>query len=152
MGLYLFDRALAVLEIIPDEAITESEQEAERCGLISHNVTAKYTEILDKAAYFGIRDPLDRDNFWIYKIVTRKKEGYEITVDGIYKLFDDLKAQDYIKDARLQKAGFDTAIKPVLQGSGWEMVHNSVSGIASTNFYYTSRLHAFWEAVKTWRC
>ena len=152
MGLYLFDRTLAVLEIIPDESITESEQEAERCGLISHSVTAKYTESLDKAAYFGMRDPLDRDNFWIYKIVTRKKEGYEITVDGIYKLFDDLKAQDYIKDVRPQKAGFDTAIKPVLQGSGWEMAQNSVTGIASTNFYYTSRLHAFWEVIKTWRC
>lgn len=152
MGLYLFDRTLVVIEIIPDESITESEQEAERCGLISHSVTAKYTESLDKAAYFGMRDPLDRDNFWIYKIVTRKKEGYEITVDGIYKLFDDLKAQDYIKDVRPQKAGFDTAIKPVLQGSGWEMAQNSVTGIASANFYYKSRLHAFWEAVKTWRC
>lgn len=152
MGLYLFDRTLVVIEIIPDESITESEQEAERCGLISHSVTAKYTESLDKAAYFGMRDPLDRDNFWIYKIVTRKKEGYEITVDGIYKLFDDLKAQDYIKDVRPQKAGFDTAIKPVLQGSGWEMAQNSVTGIASANLYYKSRLHAFWEAVKTWRC
>ena len=152
MGLYLFDRELAVLEIIPDESTTESEQEAERCGLISHSVTAKYTQSMDVAAYFGMRDPLDRDNFWIYKIVTRKKEGYEITVDGIYKLFDDLKAQDYIKDVRPQKAGFDAAIKPVLQGSGWEIAQNSVTGIASTNFYYTSRLHAFWEVIKTWRC
>lgn len=152
MGTYLFDRRLSVIDILPNDILTESDQIAERAGLITHSVNAKYTESLDKAAYFGMRDPLDRDNFWIYKIVTRKKEGYEITIDGIYKLFDDLKAQDYIKDARPQKTGFDAAIAPVLQGSGWNVAQNSVSGIASTNFYYTSRLHAFWDAIKTWRC
>lgn len=152
MGTYLFDRRLSIIDVLPNDALIESDQIAERAGLITHSVSAKYTESLDKAAYFGMRDPLDRGNFWIYKIVTRKKEGYEITVDGIYKLFDDLKAQDYIKDARPQKTGFDAAIEPVLQGSGWSMAQNSVSGIASTNFYYTSRLHAFWDAIKTWRC
>ena len=152
MGTYLFDRRLSIIDVLPNDALIESDQIAERAGLITHSVNAKYTESLDKAAYFGMRDPLDRDNFWIYKIVTRKKEGYEIIVDGIYKLFDDLKAQDYIKDARPQKTGFDAAIAPVLQGSGWNMAQNSVSGIASTNFYYTSRLHAFWDAIKTWRC
>lgn len=152
MGTYLFDRRLSVIDILHNDILTESDQIAERAGLITHSVNAKYTESLDKAAYFGMRDPLDRDNFWIYKIVTRKKEGYEITIDGIYKLFDDLKAQDYIKDARPQKTGFDAAIAPVLQGSGWNVAQNSVSGIASTNFYYTSRLHAFWDAIKTWRC
>ncbi|WP_066925576.1 phage tail spike protein [Murdochiella massiliensis] len=152
MGTYLFDRRLSVIDVLPNDILTESDQIAERAGLITHSVNAKYTESLDKAAYFGMRDPLDRGNFWIYKIVTRKKEGYEIIVDGIYKLFDDLKAQDYIKDARPQKTGFDAAIAPVLQGSGWNMAQNSVSGIASTNFYYTSRLHAFWDAIKTWRC
>lgn len=152
MGTYLFDRRLSVIDVLPNDILTESDQIAERAGLITHSVSAKYTESLDKAAYFGMRDPLDRGNFWIYKIVTRKKEGYEITVDGIYKLFDDLKAQDYIKDARPQKTGFDAAIAPVLQGSGWNVAQNSVSGIASTNFYYTSRLHAFWDAIKTWRC
>lgn len=152
MGTYLFDRRLSVIDILPNDILTESDQIAERAGLITHSVRAKYTESLDKAAYFGMRDPLDRDNFWIYKVVTRKKEGYEIIVDGIYKLFDDLKAQDYIKDARPKKTGFDAAIAPVLQGSGWNMAQNSVSGIASTNFYYTSRLHAFWDAIKTWRC
>lgn len=152
MGTYLFDRRLSVIDVLPNDILTESDQIAERAGLITHSVNAKYTESLDKAAYFGMRDPLDRDNFWIYKIVTRKKEGYEITIDGIYKLFDDLKAQDYIKDARPQKTGFDAAIAPVLQGAGWNVAQNSVSGIASTNFYYTSRLHAFWDAIKTWRC
>ena len=137
MGTYLFDRRLSIIDVLPNDALIESDQIAERAGLITHSVSAKYTESLDKAAYFGMRDPLDRGNFWIYKIVTRKKEGYEITVDGIYKLFDDLKAQDYIKDARPQKTGFDAAIAPVLQGSGWNMAQNSVSGIASTNFYYT---------------
>ena len=152
MGTYLFDRRLSVIDVLPNDILTESDQIAERAGLITHSVNAKYTESLDKAAYFGMRDPLDRGNFWIYKIVTRKKEGYEIVIDGIYKLFDDLKAQDYIKDARPQKTGFDAAIAPVLQGSGWNVAQNSVSGIASTNFYYTSRLHAFWDAIKTWRC
>ena len=152
MGIYLFDRRLSVIDVLPNDVLIESDQIAERAGLITHSVRAKYTESLDKAAYFGMRDPLDRDNFWIYKVVTRKKEGYEIIVDGIYKLFDDLKAQDYIKDARPKKTGFDAAIAPVLQGSGWNMAQNSVSGIASTNFYYTSRLHAFWDAIKTWRC
>ena len=152
MGTYLFDRRLSVIDVLPNDILTESDQIAERAGLITHSINAKYKESLDKAAYFGMRDPLDRDNFWIYKIVTRKKEGYEIVIDGIYKLFDDLKAQDYIKDARPQKTGFDAAIAPVLQGSGWNVAQNSVSGIASTNFYYTSRLHAFWDAIKTWRC
>lgn len=152
MGIYLFDRRLSVIDVLPNDVLIESDQIAERAGLITHSVRAKYTESLEKAAHFGMRDPLDRGNFWIYKIVTREKEGCEIVVDGIYKLFDDLKAQDYIKDVRPQKAGFDAAIDPVLQGSGWNMAQNSVSGIASTNFYYTSRLHAFWDAIKTWRC
>lgn len=148
MSLVLFDQTLQVTRIIGSENIIEDTQVAERDGLITHTVEARYDPAMDTCVYFGERDPIDRENFWLYRVTKREKSGYTMTLDGMHKFFDDLKAYGYIKEKRPHNVGFDVMIDPVLSGTGWTIGEHSVTGRGSQSFYYTSRLDAFWKTIE----
>lgn len=65
-------------------------------------------------------------------------------------MFDDLKAYDVIRDKRPKNVSALAGITTVLEGSRWQVGNVTSTKIGTANWYYVSRLEAFWEYLEVW--
>lgn len=152
--IYLLDHREQLLEdgILGADEVTESWQVQAIRGLITHRVEAAYRPALDTCAYFGMRDPLNHDEFYFYKVTKRVKSGHTMTLSGVHKFFDDLKGRGYVKDIRPSGTPLSVPLTTVLKDTGWVVGRNTVTRTATTNLYYVDKLTAFWQLLSAWDC
>ena len=154
MDVYLFDNNLTVLSIVPDDLVTLSEQTKKHNDLITHSLKVIYSSIydLDTCAYFGMRDVDDKSQFWIYKVVDRRKNSTDTQIElkGVHKFFDDLKGVT-IRDIRPNNSDTRSAFDKILKETGWELGTVNSKTRASTNYYYDQALDAFFDALEIWQ-
>jgi phage minor structural protein len=151
-GVFLFDKSKTLIEIISPEDIAMNEQTPELNGLIKHAVAGKYTKKADEAQFFGMPDVDDDNIFWMYKIDKRNTESKQFTFDGTHILFDDLKGRGgIIKDRRPNNEPVVSILSDILSGTGWEIGHIQTSNLGTSNYYYTSKIEAFWDFLEKWR-
>ena len=86
----------------------------------------------------------------MYKVDKRSKENNNIVINGTYTLFDDLKAYDIIRDKRPKNQSTTVVINAILEGSRWQLGSNTSGNLGTANWYYVSRLEAFWEFLENW--
>lgn len=137
--------------VIDPEDLLESTQVQELNGLITTTITAPYSQELERAFYVGSRDIDDNNIFWMYKVDKRSKENNNIVLNGTYVLFDELKAYDIIRDKRPANVSALSGITTILEGSRWQLGSNTSTHLGTANWYYISRLEAFWEYLENWR-
>lgn len=65
-------------------------------------------------------------------------------------MFDDLKAYDVIRDKRPKNVSALGGISIVLEGSRWQVGNVTSTKLGTENFYYISRLEAFWKYLEAW--
>lgn len=65
-------------------------------------------------------------------------------------MFDDLKAYDVIRDKRPSNASALVGISTLLEGSRWQVGNITSTHTGTANWYYVSRLEAFWEYLENW--
>lgn len=145
-GIYLLDNKQNLIKSIPGNRLTENFQEPELCGQIIGWAKLPYKHFNKKAEYFGVKED---NNFWLYKIRKKQKEGGYITIDGIHIFFDELKGA-VVRDIRNQNTSGNLVVEKIISGTGWELKSNITERIASKNYYYQSALSAFYDAAKTW--
>lgn len=148
--MYLFDKNEELISIIDPEELLESQQVQELNGLINTTVSAPYSTDLEDAFYIGSRDVDDNGIFWMYKVDKRTKEGNSITLNGTYVLFDELKAYGLIRDKRPKNVSALSGITTILEGSRWQVGNITSTHLGTANWYYISRLEAFWEYLEKW--
>lgn len=136
--------------VINPEDLLESAQVQELNGLITTTITAPYSQELERAFYVGSRDVDDNGIFWMYKVDKRSKENNNIVLNGTYTLFDELKAYDIIRDKRPTNATALSGITTILEGSRWQVGNVTSTHLGTANWYYISRLEAFWEYLENW--
>lgn len=136
--------------VIDPEDLLESTQVQELNGLITTTITAPYSQELERAFYVGSRDIDDNSIFWMYKVDKRSKENGNIVLNGTYTLFDELKAYDIIRDKRPTNATTLSGISTILEGSRWQVGNVTSTHLGTANWYYISRLEAFWEYLENW--
>ncbi|MDD7732862.1 MAG: phage tail protein [Firmicutes bacterium] len=147
MAVYFFNQYMELCFTVPETAIVSSDQESTLGGLITHETEVIEQDGLKDMAYFGLKDPLDRSNFVVYKItMTKSDDGKTRTFQGIHKFFDDLKG-GYIKDRR-PSGNISLALSIILQDTGWDLLAYDVTKKASLNMYYVSKITAFWDLQK----
>lgn len=146
----MFDKNEELITVVDPEYLLESEQTQELNGLITTIVSAPYSKELESAFYIGSRDIDDNNIFWLYKVDKRTKENNNIILNGTYSLFDDLKAYDVIRDKRPSNVSALVGINAILEGSRWQVGNFTSTHIGTANWYYVSRLEAFWEYLKNW--
>ena len=147
----MFDKNEELITVVDPEYLLESEQTQELNGLITTIVSAPYSKELESAFYIGSRDIDDNNVFWLYKVDKRTKENNNIILNGTYSLFDDLKAYGVIRDKRPSNASALVGINTVLEGSRWQVGNITSTHTGTANWYYVSRLEAFWEYLENWR-
>lgn len=146
----MFDKNEELITVVDPEYLLESEQTQELNGLITTVVSAPYSKELESAFYIGSRDIDDNNIFWLYKVDKRTKENNNIILNGTYSLFDDLKAYDVIRDKRPSNASALVGINAILEGSRWQVGNITSTHAGTANWYYVSRLEAFWEYLENW--
>lgn len=147
----MFDKNEELITVVDPEYLLESEQTQELNGLITTIVSAPYSKELESAFYIGSRDIDDNNIFWLYKVDKRTKENNNIILNGTYSLFDDLKAYDVIRDKRPSDVSALVGINAILEGSRWQVGNITSTHTGTANWYYVSRLEAFWEYLENWR-
>lgn len=146
----MFDKNEELITVVNPEYLLESEQVQIKNELITTIVSAPYSKELESAFYIGSRDIDDNNIFWLYKVDKRTKENNNIILNGTYSLFDDLKAYDVIRDKRPSNASALVGINTVLEGSRWQVGNITSTHTGTANWYYVSRLEAFWEYLENW--
>lgn len=146
IGIYLLDKNQNLIKSIAPDLLIENTQVMELGGQITARAKFPYKDFDESAEYFGVKED---DNFWLYKIRKKQKEGGYITIDGIHIFFDELKGK-VVRDIRNQDTPANLVVEKIIAGTGWDLKSNVSKNIASKNFYYQSALSAFYDAVQTW--
>ena len=149
--IYLFDKNKELIDIIPYDDLLANPQDWTLNGLIKGTATGIYTESIEQAHFYGTRDIDDPNVFWQYKIVNYTKENGQFTFEGIYVLFDDLAGRGVIRDRRPQNATITTVMEYILEDTGWQLGQVQSTHKGTSNYYYVSKLEAFWDFIEKWR-
>lgn len=149
-ALYLFDVNEQFMDLIPGEDLLENGQTQELKKLITANASALYSEDLEQAVFIGHRDIDDSNVFHQYKVTRFKNNNGIVEIEGVHAFFDDMQAYGFIKDKRPTDATAATALGGILEGSRWQIGFNQCTTSATSNYYYVSRLEAFWDFVEKW--
>ncbi len=148
--LYLFDKSEALFDVISAEEMAEHTQISEIKGLVQIIAQVPFSGNVEKAVYVGHKDVDQPDIFHMYVVDRVKKEHKLMEIRGTHVFFDDLKGYGVLRDKRPQNVTVSRPMNDLLEGSRWKLGTVDSSHIASTNFYYESRLEAFWKTVETW--
>lgn len=146
----MFNKNEELISIIDPEDLLEHTQTQGLNDLITATVSAPYSKDLEDAFYIGSKDIDDHNIFWLYKVDERTRDNNILTVQATYSLFDDLKAYGVIRDRRPSKVNAAAALSIVLEGSRWQVGNVTTTRTGTANWYYVSRLEAFWELLENW--
>jgi phage minor structural protein len=150
-AIYFFDKNKKLITVIAPEDILSSQQEAELNGLITHTASGIYTDDVDAAHFFGVVDIDDANNFWLYKIDKKTVSDGQFTLNGTYVLFDDLSGRGgIIKDRRPQNESVQTILTDIIADTGWQIGQMQSTHTGTSNYYYVSKLEAFWDFLDKW--
>lgn len=150
-AVFLFDKNKELIEIISPEDISDNEQTGELNALITHYVAGKHSKKVDEAHFFGMHDVDDDSIFLMYKIDKRNTENKRFEVDGTHILFDDLKGRGGVmKDRRPSNEPVQRILPDILRGTGWTLGNVYTSNTGTSNYYYVSKLQAFWDFLEKW--
>lgn len=149
--IYLFDKAKTLLTAIDPQQITEHQQEITLNGLITAAAATRYAPEVEQAQFFGAKDIDDEGIFWMYKIDRLAKTDGMALLDGTYVLFDDLAGRGIMKDRRPKNEGAATVLADILEGTGWQVGNVNTTHTGTSNYYYVSKLTAFWDFLEKWR-
>lgn len=149
--LYLFDNNKTLIATVAKPDTLESSQEQILNGLITAKVTFRYIPEADQAQFFGAKDIDDSSIFWMYKVDRQEKADGTASMSGTYVLFDDLNGRGIIEDRRPVNEGASTVLTDILAGTGWTVGNVTTSHKGTSNYYFSSKLAAFWDFLEKWR-
>lgn len=149
-ALYLFDVNEQFIDLIPGEDLMEHDQTQELKKLITISASALYSEMLESAVFVGHRDIDDSNVFHQYRVTKFKNNNGIAEIEGVHTFFDDMQAYGFIKDKRPTDATVSTALGGILEGSRWQLGVIQSAHSATSNYYYVSRLEAFWDFIEKW--
>lgn len=150
-AVYLFDKNKELLTSISPENTVENMQELQLNDLIIHTVRGVYTDKVEEAHFFGVVDVDDSNIFWMYKVDKQTTENDYFVLHGTYVLFDDLRGRGGVmRDRRPQGESIIQILPDILEGTGWSIGNIQSSNIGTSNYYYVSKLEAFWDFLDQW--
>ena len=150
MDLYYFNNKEELLGIIPIERQIRHEQSQNLNGLINMHAEILYDERVEEATYIGHKDIDEEKVFHLYYIDQMNLESKVLTIEGTHVFFDDLQAE-IVRDMRPKNLGVGEVLTKLLKDSRWELGLVNSNHVASSNFYYISKLEAFWKVIEAWR-
>lgn len=146
---FLFNNKKEVQAVVAAHDVLVSEQASEINEKITHTLTVRYTEKMNGARYFGMRDYENPDVFVMYKITQSSLDGDIYALEGIHTLFDDLKGRGgVIVDRRPYKEPVADVLESILEGTGWTVGTVDTQHTITSNYYFEERLAAFYDLLE----
>ncbi|MFM1580734.1 phage tail spike protein [Helcococcus bovis] len=145
--IYLFDQNQNFLDEVSKEDILSAIEETNLNGKIKSDIILPFEKIkyLDsKVRFFGYKD---ESNFFIYKIINKKKEKKFIEYQGIHILFEDLQGR-VIFDKRFKEKTVKEVSDTIFSNTDWNVFSTSDINV-TINFRRISALEAFYKLLKT---
>lgn len=149
--LYLFDKNENLIKIIPREQIETAISTEKLNNIMTIDVdlaSVKYSDI-SNAEYIGHFDYQNKEKFLMYRITNNILQNSS-SIKGIHILFDELKANGYIRDKRPNNLSASDALGTILAGTRWEVGKVFTENKGSTNWYDKSRLDALSDFLSVW--
>ena len=146
MSLYLLDKDKTLLAVVDP---LEHEQTMTLGGLITATVSVEYNAEMENAHYFGATDVDDDNVFAVYYITYAEKYEGRYNLRGVHLLYHELQGE-VVRDIRPTNALASVALGSILGDGLWEVGDVYTAKIATSNYYYTSRLSAYQQFLKDW--
>lgn len=142
--IFVYDNSLKILDELGRSDIVSADKVEQLNNQWTIEVSIPYKKYNKLTDYLGFKY---QDNFFIYKIISAKRENHLIHLTGIHLFFHELKGH-VIRDRRFNNNSTEGIIHAVLDGTEWIYEIES-SKSASTNFYHITNLEAFYQAIET---
>lgn len=145
--IYLYNNYLKKISVIGKDDLREFTTTEELNNQWIVEISYPFYLHKKDAEYVGFKDD---NEFKFYKIINTSRSDDFIDINGVHIFFHDLKG-DVIRDIRpSDKTALQVATE-ILKDTDWQ-VFSTAKGLNSTNFYYISKLDAFYDLLEKWQC
>lgn len=145
--IYLYNNDLEKISIIGKDDLREFATTEELNSQWMVEISYPFSLHKKEAEYIGFKDD---NEFKIYKITNTSRSDDFIDVNGVHIFFHDLKGK-IIRDKRPNNKTALQVATEILKDTDWQ-VFSTAQGLNATNFYYISKLDAFYDLLEKWRC
>lgn len=145
--IFLYNHNQKIIDEIGMDDIIDATDEQVLNGQITSKISYQYLKHNSEAEYFGY---FYNNEFYMYKIIKKRKEGVSISITGIHILFDDLQGV-IIRDKRPKNAVVQEALDVILEGTEW-IAYANVAIQNSISLYHVTALDALYKIIEAWGC
>lgn len=145
--IYLYNNELEKIGVIGKDDLREFTTTEELNSQWIVEISYPFSLHKKEAEYIGFKD---NNEFKLYKIINTSRSDDFIDINGVHVFFHDLKGK-VIRDIRPSNKTALQVATEILKETDWQ-VFSTAKGLNSTNFYYISKLDAFYDLLEKWQC
>lgn len=145
--IYLYNNELEKISVIGKDDFREFTTTEELNSQWIVEISYPFSLHEKEAEYIGFKD---NNEFKLYKITNTSRSDDFVDINGVHIFFHDLKGK-VIRDVRPSNKTALQVATEILKDTKWE-VFSTAKGLNSTNFYYISKLDAFYDLLDKWQC
>ena len=145
--IYLYNNYLKKISTIGKDDLREFTTTEELNSQWIAEISYPFSLHKKEAEYVGFKD---NNEFKLYKITNTSKSDDFIDINGVHIFFHDLKGK-IIRDKRPSNKTALQVATEIFENTDWQ-VFSTAKGINTTNFYYISKLDAYYDLLEKWQC
>lgn len=152
MIFYLLDKNEKIIRMLPTNRCDFSVQELNLNGIyiLNFDISVKDLWIMENIEYIIHKDIENKENFYMYKIISSGNNKDRLEFKAIYIAMDELESYSYISDKKPKNVKASQAMNIVIANTRWELGEIDDSVVKSLNFYYCSPLKAITKIIDTY--
>ena len=152
MIFYLLDKNEKIIRMLPTNKCDFAVQELNLNGIyiLNFDIDIKDLWIMEDIEYIIHKDIENKENFYMYKIISDGNNKDRLEFKAIYIAMDELESYSYITDRKPKKVKVSQAVNIVITNTRWELGEIDDSIVKSLNFYYCSPLKAITKIIDTY--
>ena len=152
MIFYLLDKNEKIIRMLPTNRCDFSVQELNLNGIyiLNFDIDVKDLWIMEDIVYIIHKDIENKENFYMYKIISDGNNKDRLEFKAIYIAMDELESYSYITDRKPKNVKVSQAVNIVIANTRWELGKIDDSIVKSLNFYYCSPLKAITKIIDTY--
>ena len=149
MIFYLLDKNEKIIRMLPNNRCDFAVQELNLNGIyiLNFDIDIKDLWIMENIEYIIHKDIENKENFYMYKIITCENNKDRLEFKAIYIAMDELESYSYITDKKPKNVKVSQAVNIVISSTRWELGEIDDSVVKSLNFYYCSPLKAIIKII-----
>lgn len=152
MIFYLLDKNEKIIRMLPTNRCDFAVQELNLNGIyiLNFDINVKDLWIMEDIEYIIHKDIENKENFYMYKIISGGNNKDRLEFKAIYIAMDELESYSYITDRKPKNVKVSQAVNIVITNTRWELGEIDDSIVKSLNFYYCSPLKAITKIIDTY--